>query len=72
MVNVKANYPNGLNYNIDCTLCGKEGLRRKDYHNHIIIYPVLTRKNQNIEDIKYKLIKSDNIDKQIKVVRYFL
>ena len=71
MVDVKANFPSGLNYNIDCTLCGHEGSKRKDTQKHMIICPVLTRKNPNIEDIKYRYIKSDIIKEQIKVVRYF-
>ena len=44
MVDVKANFPSGLNYNIDCTLCGHEGSKRKDTQKHMIICPVLTRK----------------------------
>ena len=68
---MKANFPSGLNYDIDCTLCGHEGSKRKDIQKHMIICPVLTRKDPKIEDIKYKYNKSDIIEEQIKVIKYF-
>ena len=65
MVEVKANYPSGLDCNNDWTLCGQEGTKRKDTQKHMIICPVLTRKNPNKEDIKHKHIKSDINEEQI-------
>ena len=47
---VKANYSSGLNDNIYCTLHGQEGVKTKGTRQeHIIIFPVLTMKNQSID-----------------------
>ena len=69
MVDVKANFPRAYNNNINCTLCEKEGKIRKDTQKHIIICPVIKRKNSEEEVIKYKYLKSESLEDKIKLVK---
>ena len=71
MVQVKANYWSAFKDNLNCTLCSNEGKTRKETQKHIVKCPVITRRNPNKVHINYRDLKSDNVEEQVKVVKYF-
>ena len=68
---VKANYSSAFKGNLNCTLCSNEGTTKKETQKHIVKCPVITRRNPNKEHINYRDLKSDNVEEQVKVVKYF-
>ena len=44
---------------------------KKESQKHIVKFPVITRRNPNKVHINYRDLKSDNVEEQVKVVKYF-
>ena len=71
MVNVKANYSSSFRENMNCILCEKEGIVKRDTQKHIMKCPVIRKELNYPETIKYKNLKSDIIADQLRLVKQF-